>query len=105
MLLHGHQIPGSFLSTAGSSICFASLWLMAMYCMPETGGLLVDGVEESTGMTTDRGIGQGAGGLQRRGLFNCRGLLWHDIGTLKWKVHVSWRGTRLSSIMILCVHS
>lgn len=73
--------------------------------MPETGRLLVDGVEESTGLTTDRGIGQGAGGLQRRGLFNCRGLLWHDIGILKWKVHVSWRGIRHSSIMILCVHS
>jgi hypothetical protein len=58
-----------------------------------------------TGLTTDRGLGQGAGGLQWRGLFNCRGLLWHDIGTLKWKVHVSWRRTRHSSIMILCVHA
>jgi len=89
VLLHGHQIPGSFLSTAGSSIYFASLWLMAMYCMPETGSLLVDGVEESTGLTTDRGLG----------------LLWHDIGILKWKVHVNWRRTRHSSIMILCVHA
>jgi hypothetical protein len=67
VLLHGHQISGSFLSTAGSSICFASLWLMAMYCIPETGGLLVDGVEESTGLTTDRGLGQGAGGLHGGG--------------------------------------
>lgn len=78
---------------------------MAMYCMPETGGLLVDGVEESAGLTMDRGLGQGAGGLQWRGLFNCRGLLWHDIGILKWKVHVSWRRTRHSSIMILFVHA
>ncbi len=40
---------------------------MAMYCIPETGGLLVDGVEESTGLTTDRGLGQGAGGLHGGG--------------------------------------